>query len=92
MFNFLNTNRDETCLNTEFKKILLDLVDPQRTFKVISEHQFEQLLNRYRVTNTVPEFRVNFEKFHRDIQYASKGISIGMIWAIDLASNIMKVK
>ncbi len=93
LFNFLNTkNRDETCTNTEFKKILLDLVDPQRQFKVLSEYQFEQLLNRYRVSHTKPEYLVNFVKFHRDIQYAAKGVSIAMIWAIQLCSNIMKVK
>jgi hypothetical protein len=33
---------------------------------------------------------VDFAKFLKDIEYAEQGITIALVWAIDLATNVMK--
>lgn len=81
-------------MSTVFKSTLLAMIDPHRKYALLAEHQLTQLVNRYRVRDTAAkgEFRVNFGMFYKDIQYCSKGIPVAMIWAINLANDIVKAK
>lgn len=80
LFNFMNSNRDETCEAQDFQKIMKDLLQDK------SLPSYDQLLMRYKTQGT----RIDFSKFIKDIEYCEQGISPASVWASELAANIMK--
>ncbi len=80
LFNFYNTRRDNTCLASEFKAVMLDKLGLKT---VVSENQMDLLVMRYRAMQDGS--RVEFVKFIRDMEYCDQGINASVIWAIDLA-------
>jgi hypothetical protein len=50
LFNFLNSNRDETCEISEFKRILKELVETgsNRPIALLNDHKYDQIAMRYK--------------------------------------------
>lgn len=50
LFNFLNSNRDETCEINEFKRILKELVETgsNRPIALLHDHKYDQIAMRYK--------------------------------------------
>jgi hypothetical protein len=52
LFNFMNTNRDETCEINEFKRIIKELVETGSTQRIalLHDHKYDQIAMRYKTT------------------------------------------
>jgi len=50
LFNFMNSNRDETCETPEFKRILKELImTSQGSIPLLNEAKYDQIVMRYHV-------------------------------------------
>lgn len=90
LFNFMNTSRDSTCTATEFKQVLA---------KLEVKSDIDSLVPRYLTQPGKVDFskylrdmegRVDFSKFLRDMEFCGIGLSPALVWAIDLAADIVK--
>lgn len=77
LFNFMNTSRDSTCTDSDFKQLLA---------KLDVKSNVDSLVPRYQ---SQPG-RVDFSKFLRDMEFCGMGLSPALVWAIDLAADIVK--
>jgi len=77
LFNFMNTSRDSTCTATDFKQLLA---------KLEVKSDIDSLVPRY----LSQPGRVDFSKFLRDMEFCGIGLSPALVWAIDLAADIVK--
>ena len=52
LFNFMNSNRDETCEINEFKRILKELVESglTRSLSLLNDHKYDQIAMRYKIS------------------------------------------
>lgn len=87
LFNFMNSQRDETCDGTEFVRIIKEMIETGAT-RVLTDNQYEQIAIRYKVKPQ--STRVDFSLFIKDLEYCEFGISPAQVWAIHFATNIMK--
>ncbi|TNV88020.1 hypothetical protein FGO68_gene1522 [Halteria grandinella] len=92
LFNFINSKRDNTCTQQEFKIMLLDRLELSQA-GVIKDNHAEMLIQRYKQVDHQghhDQQRVNFSGFIKDMEFAEQGISPALIWAVELATNIIK--
>lgn len=83
LFNFYNTRRDNTCLASEYKSVMLDKLGLKQ---LVTDNQMDLLVMRYKAMQDGS--RVEFVKFIKDMEYCDLGINAQVIWAIDLAECI----
>lgn len=94
LFNFINTKRDNTCSPQEFKTMLLDRLELAKSGTITDSHA-EMLVQRYKQADhsshdEVHQAKVNFTGFIKDMEFAEQGISPALIWAVELATNVIK--
>lgn len=77
VFNFMNTSRDSTCTDSDFKQVLA---------KLEIQSDIDSVIPRYK---SQPG-RVDFSKFLKDMEFCGMGISPALVWASQLASDIIK--
>jgi hypothetical protein len=89
LFNFINSRRDNTCSPQEFKAMLLDKLELAKQ-GVLKDLPAEMLVQRYKQEAVGEEARVNFAMFIKDMEFAESGISPALVWAVELATNVVK--